>query len=49
MLQLRFVAIRGAVERILTKAGAEKCSGAGPPMALERLVQRDIGSLQPRK
>lgn len=30
-VQLRLVAIRGAVDRILTKSGAEKCSGAGPP------------------
>lgn len=48
-VQLRLVAIRGAIDRILTKAGAEKCSGAGPPMALERLVQKDVDSLQRRK
>lgn len=48
-VQLRLVAVRDAVGRILLKSGAEKSSGAGVPMALERLVQKDVDSLQRRR
>lgn len=38
-----------AMDRILVKGGAERASGSAPPMALERVVQKDMDALQSRR
>lgn len=45
----RLAAVRDAMDRILLKNGGERDSGTAPPMALERVVQKDIDSLQNRR